>query len=149
MMKELVVVLGILLVLVLPVCGTNTNSPAYIKDVVATKEGDGFQIYFVLADSNGQPTSSDGVLYWYITDSHNNLVSPVQFLTTEIRSTEFQNAKLGVGSFEHESLIYNIGRIPNSKLAGKLASETTGKVYVVLRLLPSGKELKGDTTIIF
>ena len=47
-------------VFIFSACTLNDNWPAYIKDVVAYKEGDGIFIYFVLADSAGAMTTASG-----------------------------------------------------------------------------------------
>ena len=46
-------------------CGLNTNPPSYVKDIVVYKEGyqgdfKSYEVYFVLADDNGQMTTSNG-----------------------------------------------------------------------------------------
>ncbi len=136
----------------------NDNPPSYIKDVVAYKEGsEGIEIYFILADDSGAMTTSDGTVFLTITETHTEWNTRVsKFIeieeklyskTISVKKTDFRKAKVGTGAFEHEVILYLIGRVDYSSLTKK-PSEMSGKVKVEFQM-PNGKLLKGETTIFF
>src|SRR5262245_59143627 len=59
--------------------GLNTNPPAYMKDVMAYKEGDGLVVYFTLADASGALTRAEG------------------FITVTVREEGFRSEERRVG----------------------------------------------------
>lgn len=140
-------------------CGLNERTPAYIKDMVAYKEGDGLFVYFILADSSGAMTTSDGKVTLTITWTLHEFVEVELYSKTfTVQKTDFQRAKVGIGAFEHEVIAYTIGRIPYSSFAGKSKKEFdyfverglagSGEVKVEFQR-PDGVILKGNETIYF
>ena len=130
---------------VLVVCGCmgslNTNPPDHIKDISVIKEASGYQAYFIFADKEGQETTADGQYKinfsqgrgWYS-------------LTNNATAAKFQKAKLGLGAFEHEGIIYNIGIIPKSNLAEY--GLDSGMADVTLTFTTSdNRTLEGESTI--
>jgi hypothetical protein len=137
------------LIAVLAVCGCmgsslNSNSPDYIKTVSAIKEGDGVRIYFILADKDGQETTSDG---YFEADISSALSSNVYYFRGNITKSDFQKVKLGIGSFEHEAIIYNVGRASNEKM-GRIAEASSGKVTVRFTT-PDNRTLEGEDAVYF
>ncbi len=112
------------------------NPPAYIDTVYATDSGpNGISIYYVLADANGQMTTSDGTVEAVV--ENNDIKWTLHYNATE---SDFQKAKVGKGAFEHEVILHNLGRRQLDRdLAGSTSVELTFTT-------PDGKELKGDTT---
>jgi len=143
--KEIFSLLGLISIIALCGClGSSLNNapPEYIKSVSAIKEGDGLQIYFILADKNGQETTSTGFFEYEIKDSNGRRLV---YHSRNIQASDFQKVKLGVGAFEHEGIILNAGRIPYSEIKPTTFS---GKVIINFTA-PGGKKLYGDSTVIF
>jgi hypothetical protein len=61
--------------------------------------------------------------------------------------SSFRRAKVGLGAFEHEVILFPIGRISYSSFS-KRPSEMTGKVQVTF-ITDDSRSLKGEETIIF
>ena len=130
---------------ILIVCGCmgslNSNPPDHIKDISVIKEASGYQAYFILADKEGQETTSDGRYKinfsqgrgWYS-------------LTNNATAAKFQKAKLGMGAFEHEGIIYNIGIIPKSSLA-KYGLDSGMADVTLTFTTPDNRTLEGESTI--
>ena len=69
----------------------NTNRPAYIKDFVVYKEGQGgIAVYFVLSDEYGQPTAYDGWVYLQIIRKNGELW-PLLFIRKKIKCSDFSS----------------------------------------------------------
>jgi hypothetical protein len=117
-----------------------TNPPTYVDTVHAAEAGsDGISIYYILADSNGAMTTSDGYVKVVITTWNDILYIGGMNVTT----SDFQKAKIGMGVFKHEVILHNLGRI-------KLDKATSGMVSVMLTFTtPDGEKLIGDTTTYF
>jgi hypothetical protein len=145
MIKQMAVLICLLAVLVACGCvGTsNSSPPEYIKTVSAIKAGDGQQIYIILADKSGQETTSDGTITITIEDNTRLLYKSSQ----TVSKTEFQNAKLGMGAFQHDALILSLGRLAYSELLSK-PKGLTGKVTITFTT-PDKRDLKGDATVFF
>jgi hypothetical protein len=97
-----------------------------------------------LADKSGQETTSDGSYKLYIKGS---TTSKIYWQSKNVTKPEFQKAKLGMGSFEHEGIIYDIGRIPYSSM-GIIPKSLSGNVIVDFKTLEN-RTLTGDSTIFF
>jgi len=93
--------------------GLNTHPPAYIRDVVAYKEGDGLVIYLTMADSSGALTRADGLLSVSIRQEWD----PVWSFSRSVSREHFQTAKVGLGALERTTLLYSLGRISDRQLA--------------------------------
>ena len=117
--------------------GVPTSPPAYIDDVYATDSGqDGISIYFILADEAGHQTAAPGYVHIKVSDKTGPLFDGGKNVTV----SEFQEATLGRGAFEHEALIHNVGRLP-------LRRAPSGLVDVEVTFRTSeGETLAGKTT---
>lgn len=117
--------------------GLPTNPPAYVDNVYASEAGaDGISIYYILADANGQQTTSDGYVSIKISDKSGTLFTGGKNVT----ASEFGKYKVGQGAFEHEAILQNIGRLT-------LRREPSGSVDVVITFTtPEGEDLTGKTT---
>jgi len=140
-------------------CGLNQNPPSYIKDVVAYKEGsDGIVVYFVLADSNGQPTTANGKVNIKITETRSEYNSRTYTSTERIidifsntynvTTSDFQNAEVGQGAFKRKVVLFLIGRIPYSRFRNKPEASNSGKIEIEFET-SSGRKLTGSDTIFF
>jgi hypothetical protein len=145
--KQILAIAALLSVVALCGClgsSLNSNPPDYIKQVSAVKEGDGYQVYFILADVNGKETTADGKAKMNITNSRGSYFS----LKADVAKSDFQKVKIGMGALEHEGLIYNVGRIPFEKLDKYNIREGTGKVIITFTT-PDNRTLTGEETIFF
>ena len=144
MIKNAMCLIG--LVAILAACGClgsslNNNPPDHIKDVSFIKEASGYQAYFILADKAGQETTSDGQFKIKISQG-----SGWYSLSNNVTASKFQKVKLGIGAFEHEGIIYNIGIIPKSNLAEY--GLDSGMADVTLTFTTSdNRTLEGESTI--
>ena len=157
-MKKLFICFIMFFVLFSGCASLNDNSPAYVKEVVAYKEGsEGLMIYFILADSSGSMTTSDGYVTLTISETHSEWSSLTsEYIDTEItlysasfevKKTNFQKAKVGVGAFEHEVILCSLGRIDYSSFR-KRPSEISGKVKIEFQT-HNALRYKGEDTIFF
>lgn len=120
----------------------NSSPPDYIKDVVATTEGDGYVVYFILADKSGEMTTSDGLAVLQIEDARRILYTR----QVQVSKSDFVKAKVGLGAFQHDAILYSFGRIPVSTFASK-PSGLTGTVSLTFKA--TGKTMSGEKTIFF
>ena len=125
--------------------GHNTNEPAYIKDVVAYKEGDGFVVYLTLADHRGALTRTTGSLTVQVKDgtTEHVLWDNLYLLTPE----HFDVTQVGRGSFERTVVLFSLGRIA----AQSLARAPKGRMLTidVSLITHEGQRLTGHTTTWF
>lgn len=145
-MKYLIFALS-LAVLILSGCiGNSLNSaePDYMKSVSAIKDGNGLQIYYILADKEGAMTTSDGKLLLQITQAGRTL-----FMSNLVNVTksQFQERKVGMGNFEHEVIMHYVGRIPYESMR-RFPESGLGKVEVMFQT-PTGENLTGDASVFF
>jgi len=61
---------------------------------------------------------------------------------------DFRKTKVGMGTLEHEVILFSMGRITYSELRKK-PSSIIGKVEINFRVAPGSEVLKGDTTVGF
>ena len=126
--------------------------------MVALKEGaEGLEIYFILADSSGAMTTSDGKVTLTIYETYSRWSSwsskfierdlPLYSRSFNVKKTDFRKTKVGMGAFEHEVILYPIGRIKYSSFNRK-PSEMTGKVKLIFQT-PGGRILKGEERVSF
>lgn len=128
-------------------------APDYVKDVVAYPEGYGIYVYFTLADRAGEQTASDGTAIVTYADWRYNYYDGETYEilcrdTFPVRAEDFRLTTLGRGAFEHQGLIYPVGRSPLERFKKLRASSQTGKVSV--RFIPTpGCTLYAATTVIW
>lgn len=137
----------------------NNAPPSYIKEIVVYKEGsDGIVIYIILADVKGEMTTASGQLNLKITETHNDISingnmseSNLSLFSSvlQVQKSSFRKTKVGLGAFEHEAILFSIGRVPYSDFT-KTPSEITGEVKI--SFITSGSDtrlLEGKETVIF
>jgi len=144
MIKELVCFIG--MIAILATCGCvgsslNSNPPDHIKDISVIKEASGYQAYFILADKDGQETTSDGQFKIKISQG-NGWYS----LSNNVSASKFQKAKLGMGALQHEGIIYNIGLISKSDLE-KYGLDSGMADVTLYFTTPDNETLEGEDTI--
>jgi hypothetical protein len=122
----------------------NDRAPAYIKDVVAYKEGDWFVLYMVLADETGAMTTTDGHLQVTITSG----TLDVHTLGVALKKSDFQRATVGRGAFAHDVVMYMIGRIPYSQFRYAVTGPF-GTVKMNCMCGPTLPMLVGQTSVVF
>ena len=121
-----------------------TTPPDYVKEVVAYAEGDrAFVIYFILADKDGQMTTSDGKATLSITDETNTLYTK----TVTVHRTDFQLTTRGQGAFKNDAILYTFGRITYD-LFDREPDALTGEVSVTFAP-SSGSKMSGKTSVFF
>jgi len=131
------------------------KEPAYIKDVVAYKEGNGAMVvYFVLATAAGEETRADGTVRLQVYEKVMNTDTYKMedrwlwtLLETPVAASDFHTAEVGQGAFAHKRLICSLGRILYSRFNAQ-PSQMTGTVKIIFRTI-SGRELPGEGTIFF
>lgn len=132
----------------------NTNPPEYVKTLAVYKEGpDGIVAYFVLADSAGQITTSDGVASIKVLATHPRYNGELILLnrTVQVARNEFRKTKAGVGLFERDIVCYSLGRISYDSFEYKMdriiSQGWEGKVR--LEFNAGGKVLKSEESFSF
>ena len=136
--------------------GSHEGTPAYVKDVVALQEGsDALAVYFILADQSGAMISASGSVKFSIVEIESHYGRYAGATETEnilysghgtIKSSDFQDTKVGRGAFEHQAILYSIGRIPYTEFTHN-PSGATGKIRL---LFASDKDtVVGEGRIIF
>jgi hypothetical protein len=105
----------------------NDNPPDYIKEFAIYREGvDGFQVYFVLADKSGRPTSSEGWVYLTLclpSSKENKIQDHIAYIhDRKVTKSDFKKVTIGASAFERESLAYVFDRIEDYDLQDNLNS---------------------------
>lgn len=147
MLKELAIILGILAVLAASGCtgsSLNSNPPDYVKSVSAIKDGPGLQIYFILADKEGQMTTSDGKFVLKVTQGGRTLFTSVPVNVTK---SQFEKRSVGMGNFEHDVIMHLVGRLAYEDMS-RSPQSGMGEVEISFTT-PSGETLKGEETVFF
>jgi hypothetical protein len=117
----------------------NTWGASYIKEVVAIEDGPGVDIYFTVCNEAGKLVKANGVLTLQIRSS-TSLCYDQPYI---VREQDFQDTKVGIGAWEHDTRLWSFGRIPYSKFEAYLSD----KLDVEVRLtLDNGDTLVGKTT---
>jgi hypothetical protein len=137
----------------LPLFGGHNSARAdYVKQVTAYKEGSQqMAIYFVLADAQGAPTAADGWALLMITEEHTDYSTDKKTSTLlyqqtfDIKASDFTSSKVGQGAFEHDLLLFPIGRLPYTDFKAQPA-EFSGKVSIDFHTA-DGRTLHGDDTV--
>lgn len=122
----------------------NTNPPAYIKDVVAYKEGDGLVIYLTLADATGALTSADGTLNVTIREPGLPMGLTVWTQSSTVTRTQFQTAQVGQGAFARTVLLFSLGRIREQDL---LRTRHTNPLTVEVSFATGSQRFTGASTV--
>ena len=143
-MKKLFLTLSI--VILIMGCGLNQNPPSYIKQVSAYKEGsDGLVVYFILADSSGAMTTSEGTVIIEISEERSNGNSVILYKkTVPVLLSGFSKTKIGQGSFQRDAILFSFGRITYSSLISK-PQAFSGKVKI--DFTSGGKTMQGEESI--
>jgi len=144
-MKKALLALSIIILLLMG-CGLNQNPPSYIKQVSAYKEGsDGLVIYFILADSSGAMTTSEGTAKIVITEERSSGKDTTLYQkTVTVNLSSFVKTKIGQGSFQREAILFSFGRIPYSSLTLK-PQASSGKVKI--EFTAGSKTMQGEDSI--
>jgi hypothetical protein len=123
--------------------GLKTSPPAYIKNVVVYKEGDGLVIYLTMADARGALTRAEGMLTVSIQQDR----LPIWTHTYSVRRSDFRATTVGLGAFERPTLLYSLGRISERALsrAERGRSLTIEVLFITMNMV----ELKGTQTYWF
>ena len=129
---------------------TNRAPAAYMKDVVAYKEGmDAIAVYFVLADKTGVPTTGFGTYVLKVYETKREWSSITRELEEKeylihvelgnIVKSDFYVSEVGKGAFQHDLLLCSLGRITYPSFH-PYPTETFGKVVVTYH--PNGNLIK-------
>jgi len=125
----------------------NTNPPAYIKEVVAYKEGDGLVIYLTMADASGALTRGAGFLEVTIREDG----QPVWATSVGVSPEHFQTATVGLGAFERTTLLYTLGRIRQQDLLlaqpSRAAISRSHHLTIEVTFPTQGRQLKGTQDV--
>jgi hypothetical protein len=125
----------------------NSNPPEAIREINASKDGhDGISVYFVLADKDGNPTTSDGTVVLNI-----GIGSPLLYTKTyDIHKSDFKETTVGQGIYANKEIICGLGYIPYTQFSQE--PYTSGLENVPYRdsstvtiyfKTPDGKTLRG------
>jgi hypothetical protein len=113
--KQLTVFTGLMAILIACGCvgnSLNSNPPEYVQSVSAIN-GQGLQLYFILADKDGAMTTSDGKFVYEITQGGYTLFrsNPIN-----VTKSSFEKRSIELGNFKKDLIIYIIGRVPYEKM---------------------------------
>jgi len=154
-MKKLTLVAIVLGLLLVNGCNIslNSNPPDYLKQFTVYKEGDGIIVYFVLADKDGQMTTSDGEATLSFVATHYDYPKEIRLLdySYPVRKENFVRAKIGRGPFEQEVIMFSIGRIhfQSFRYDFEALKEKNWKGKVRLNFSGAGRSFKGEETFYF
>lgn len=121
----------------------NYDPPAYIKDVVAYKEGyQGFIVYFTLAGAGGALTTADGrALLEISTDS-----GPLMSFKTNVVKSDFVTTEVGKGAFARQSTLFTFGRMEYWIHFNKMPDSEVGRVKITFTT-EDGRQMIGQTIL--
>lgn len=122
----------------------NSSPPDYIKQVSAIKDGDGLQIYFVLADKSGQMTTADGSFVLEVTQKDETL-----FLSNPVNVTKngFEKRSVGMGNLAHDVIMHLVGRLSYKDMR---SAPKTGMGEVKITFTTAdGQKIEGKDNVFF
>jgi hypothetical protein len=124
--------------------------PAYIKSVVAYKEGiDGIVIYVIFADATGAMVPASGYITMEVWEDAPLPRLLYRHFEPHLTPAAFHHTTIGVGAFAHQALLYTTGRVPYSAF-DRQPTQRMGTVHVRFGAEPQGEAtMKGQTTIIW
>jgi hypothetical protein len=105
--------------------GLPDNPPDYVDSLYTSAAGpDGMTAYFILADENGQMTTANGYMVLEVKDEDGRAYSR---RSGNVTADQFTKAKIGMGAFEREAILFNIGRwtFPGGSPSGRVTSTLT------------------------
>jgi hypothetical protein len=147
MIKTILAVAGMILLVALSGCigsSLNDNPADYIKQVSAIKDGDGLQVYFILADKSGQMTTADGSYVLDITQDGSTLFKSK---SVNVTKSTFEKRSVGMGNFAHEVVMHLVGRISYQDMR-RVPDRGSGEVKITFRTA-DGKVIEGSDSIFF
>jgi hypothetical protein len=89
----------------------NAWGASYINDVVALQNGPGVDIYFTVCNEKGQLVKANGSVGLSILDGGSECYSD----SRAVYENDFQDTKVGLGAFAHDTRLWQFARIPYSK----------------------------------
>lgn len=119
--------------------------PDYIKDVVAYREGDGFVVYVVLADSAGREIAADGVVSITVHAANYQYDEQGFWDSKKVTATDFRASLVGVGAFERGRVLWSYPRLRFSQV--RIPDWATKLLVEVTFERRDGKELQGWDTL--
>jgi hypothetical protein len=147
MIKKAIIVTCLLAVIALCGCiGSSLNSapPDYIKTISAVRDGNGLQIYFILADKSGAMTTADGKFVLQVIQDGRTLY---ESYPVNVTKSNFEERSVGMGNFAHDVVMYLIGRLPYENMQSKPESGM-GEVKITFTT-KDGKAMEGEEKIFF
>ena len=133
-----------------PAKGLRTERAMFIDTIHAEVKGDyGIQIYFSLADKDGYLVTDNGTFKLYVYEENLGFSKRKLFESrTEVLGQDFRKTTVGIGSFEHETLLYDIGIIKFSDFNEAPSSDSIGSVAAEF-IRTDGVVLKGAEDTVF
>jgi len=146
-MRKMMGIIGIIALVALSGCiggGLNSNPPDYVKQVSAIKDGDGLQIYFILADKSGQMTTADGSFVLDISQDDETL-----FLSNPVNVTksDFEKRSVGMGNLAHDVILHLVGRISYKDMRS-IPKTGMGNVKITFTAA-DGQKIEGTDNVFF
>jgi len=122
----------------------NSAPPDYIKTISAVKDGNGLQLYFILADKSGEMTTADGNFTLRVIQDGRTIH---QSYPINVTKSDFQKRSVGMGNFAHDVIMCYIGRLAYSDMR-KIPDKGVGEVSITF-ITPDGKKLDGSENVFF
>lgn len=147
MIKRAIIVACLLAAIALCGCiGSSLNSapPDYIKTISAVKDGNGLQLYFILADKSGAMTTADGNFTLRVTQDGRTLY---QSYPVNVTKNDFQKRSVGMGNFAHDVVMHFVGRLPYENMRS-IPTSGMGEVKITFNT-KDGKAMEGEEKIFF
>jgi len=147
MIKRIALIIGILAVVALSGCvgnSLNSSPPDYIKTISAVQDGQGLQIYFILADKSSAMTTSDGKFVLKMTQDGRTIY---QSRLVNVTKSDFAQRSVGMGNFAHDVVMDYVGRIAYTDMRS-IPKSGMGEVILTFTT-PDGRVLDGKETVFF
>jgi hypothetical protein len=122
----------------------NSNPPDYIKSISTIKDVSGLQIYFILADKDGDMTTSDGKFVFELTQGDYTLFKSDPINVTR---SSFEKRSIGTGIFAHDVILYLIGGVPYENM--RTAPSFGLRKVKISFTTPDGKTLEAKEIVAF
>lgn len=123
----------------------NTAPPSYMDEPVWYKAGEGFILYFIMRDDNGNSTSAKGKINLRFGGQAGDCINqdiPVSY-------SDFTATDVGLGGFKRKEVIFNFGRIKLSDFNQKKCfnDEPNGEYSIIIKFTGEDKKEIVSATI--
>lgn len=97
-------------------------APAYVRDVFGQREGDGFMVYYTLANERGELVAAPGkvTLQVFFDTPRGPGASATLIARADVSDTDFDTRQVGLGAFARQKLMHVLPRMTYDRVLREL-----------------------------